>query len=333
MALFAMRFDLRDPGLSEVSLADRYTAAVEMAAYAEERGFVAVVLSEHHGSSDGYLPSALTLAAAVAVRTSRIAIRIAALAAPLHDPIRLAEEAAVVDLLSHGRLGLVLANGYVAGEFEMFGVPIKQRVARTVETIETLQKAWTGEPFTYRDRTVVVRPLPHRPGGPPIELGGSSAAAARRAARLGLGFTPVDKESWQAYRDERVALGQADPGELLRSDGRFFHLADDLDAAWEQVAPHALHETNAYSAWLEEAGAAGPYRHFSDADALRASGDYRVLTPEALAEELHAAGPFTLATFHPLMGGLSPELGWDSLRRVEQVQRHLAELEASAAQA
>jgi alkanesulfonate monooxygenase SsuD/methylene tetrahydromethanopterin reductase-like flavin-dependent oxidoreductase (luciferase family) len=326
VALFILRFDLRDPGLSGVPRAERYRAALDMAEYAEERGFVAVVLSEHHGSEDGYLPSALTFAAAVAARTSRIRIQVAAIAAPLHDPVRLAEQAAVVDLIAQGRLALVLANGYVPAEFAMAGVPMPERVARTVETVETLRSAWTGERFDYRGRSVLVRPAPHAAGGPAIELGGSSDGAARRAARLGVGFVPTEKGPWEVYRKERIALGHDDPGELFRSDSRFFHLSDEPDADWDRIAPYAMHESNAYARWLAEAGG-GIYKAYDDADALRASGDYRVLPPRALAEELHAEGPFALATFHPLMGGLAPELGWESLRRVEAVQRELTILD------
>ncbi|MFN2537058.1 MAG: LLM class flavin-dependent oxidoreductase [Mycobacteriales bacterium] len=326
MALFVLRFDLRDPGLSDVPRATRYRAALDMAEYAEERGFAAVALSEHHASEDGYLSSALTFAAAVAARTRRIRIQIAAIVAPLHDPVRLAQQAAVVDLISEGRLSLVLANGYVPAEFAMADVPMRERVARTVETIETLRKAWTAEPFEHRGRTVLVTPAPHTPGGPAIDLGGSSDAAARRAAQLGIGFVPTETGPWETYRKERVALGHDDPGELFRSDSRFFHLSDDPDADWDRIAPYAMHESNAYARWLAEAGG-GIYQAYDDVDALSASGDYRALTPAALAAELHAGGPCAMATFHPLMGGLPPALGWESLRRVEDVQRELATVE------
>src|SRR5688500_9443229 len=209
---FAVRFDLRNPAFAGVTGADRYQAALDMAEWADANGSLMVVLSEHHGCDDGYLPSALTMAAAVAARTSRVLVQVAAVVASLHDPLRLAEEAAVVDLLSGGRLRLVVAAGYVPGEFDMFGVSLGARGKQVDETINALRQAWTGEPFEFRGRTVHVTPRPHQPGGPPLSVGGSTAAAARRAARLGADFMPSVPDVWKHYREERVAMGEADPG-------------------------------------------------------------------------------------------------------------------------
>ncbi len=132
--------------------------------------------------------------------------------APFHDPIRLAEDAAVVDRISGGRLDLIIANGYVPSEFEMFGVGLSERVARTTEAIETLRQAWTGEPFEHRGRRAQVTPAPHQEGGPKLTLGGSSEAAARRAARIADGFMPSTPDVWEHYA-RRVREGrEARPG-------------------------------------------------------------------------------------------------------------------------
>ena len=317
MAYFGIRFDLRDPGISGVPLADRYAAALAMAEWADRIGFVSLTLSEHHGSPDGYLPSPLPMAAAMAARTERISIQIAAMVAAFHDPIRLAEDAAVVDLVSGGRLELVIANGYVADEFAMFGVPVGERAARTSEVIETLRMAWTGEPFEFRGRTVRVTPRPHRPTGPKLSLGGSSDAAARRAARLGVSFRPSTNAVWHTYRAERVALGGSDPGDFYGGDTTATFLATDVDRAWDAIGPYVLHEANAYGAWAAAAGADTGYSEAVDVDALRATGQYNVLTPDDLVAQLDAQGPLGFALFHPLMGGISPDLGWASLRLLE----------------
>jgi alkanesulfonate monooxygenase SsuD/methylene tetrahydromethanopterin reductase-like flavin-dependent oxidoreductase (luciferase family) len=288
-----------------------------MAEWADRLGFGFLVLSEHHGSPDGYLPSPLVLAAAVAARTERITIHVAAMVASFHDPLRLAEDAAVVDLVSQGRLELVIANGYVADEFAMFGVPMGERASRTTEVVRTLQQAWTGEPFEHRGRMVQVTPRPFRERGPGLSLGGSSEAAARRAARLGIGFQPSTSEVWDAYRTECVARGGPDPGEHLGGDTSFTFVADDVDAGWAAIAPYAMHEANAYGAWAAEAGIATGYRRADSAEELRATGQYRVVTPAELVAELTAPGTFGLAIVHPLMGGIPPELGWESLRLIE----------------
>ncbi|MDP1820818.1 MAG: LLM class flavin-dependent oxidoreductase [Acidimicrobiales bacterium] len=249
MAYLGIRFDLRNPEIAGTGMAERYAAALDMAEWADRLGFSFLRLSEHHGSPDGYLPSPLTMAAAVAARTDRISVQVAAMVASFHDPLRLAEDAAVVDLIARGRLELVIANGYVEEEFAMFGVPMGERAARTTAAVEVLRRAWTGEPFEHQGRTVCVTPAPFRPRGPKLALGGSSEAAARRAARLGVSFRPSTTAVWEAYRAERVALAGSDPGPYLGGDASFTFLALDVDAGWKAIAPYALHEANAYGSW------------------------------------------------------------------------------------
>lgn len=319
MAYLALRFDLRNPPLAATSMQDRYRAALDMAAWADGLGFGSVTLSEHHGSDDGYLPSPVAMAAAIAARTETIRINIAALVASFHDPLRLAEDLAVVDLVSGGRLDVVITNGYVAREFAAFGQPLSARARRTAETVAVLRQAWSGEPFEFRGRSVRITPLPAQPGGPPILLGGSSEAAARRAARIADGFTPSTPEVWKYYRDELVSSGRPDPGPHGGGDTGFFHLAVDPGDGWRQIGPYALHETNSYGQWMADGGvgAAGGYVPMTDVEALRGSGQYRVLTPEELLRQLRDAGPAGVAVFHPLMGGIPPDIGWSSLRLFE----------------
>jgi alkanesulfonate monooxygenase SsuD/methylene tetrahydromethanopterin reductase-like flavin-dependent oxidoreductase (luciferase family) len=321
MPFFALRFDLRNPAFAGVSMSERYQAALDMSEWADRLGFVAIVLSEHHGVDDGYLPSPLTMAAAIAARTKTARISLAAVVGPFYDPLRLAEDLAVVDLISGGRLDVAIANGYVADEFAMFGRRLADRPAAAEEVVATLRAAWSGEPFTYRDRIVRVTPMPHQPGGPSLSLGGTSEPAARRAARLECGFSTPYPPAWEFYRDELLALGRPDPGPHPGGDTSFFHLATDVDKGWDAVAPYALHEATSYGRWMADAGigsAGGWAAPPADADELRATGQYRVLTPDDLVAELKAAGPYGFALFHPMMGGIPPELGWSSLRLFEE---------------
>lgn len=317
MAYFGIRFDLRNPAFAGTPAAERYEAALDMAEWADRVGCAVLTLSEHHGSPDGYLPSPLPMAAAVAARTQRIQIYVAAMVAAFHDPLRLAEDAAVVDLLSRGRLHLVIAGGYVADEFAMFGVPMGERAPRTTETIQVLQQAWTGEPFEHRGRMVRVTPRPHRPGGPELLLGGSSEPAARRAARLGVGYQPSGDASWPAYRDECVAQGRADPGPYLGGDTRVTIVADDPEATWEAIAPYALHEAQAYGTWASEAGIDTGYTAAEDADTLRATGQHRIVTPDELVAELSSPDAHPYVQLHPMLGGIPPAVAWESLQLVE----------------
>lgn len=319
MALFGIRFDFRNPPIAGTSMTERYHAALDMVEWADRLGFVTAVLSEHHGCADGYLPAPLPMAAAFAARTKQIRINIAAIVASFHDPIRLAEDMAVVDCISGGRLDVVITNGYVDSEFAMFDCSLSERPKRTTEMVKTLRQAWTGEPFEFRGRTVCVTPRPHQEGGPKITMGGSSEPAARRAARLGDNYMPSTPGLWDFYRDECIKLGKPDPGPYLGGDTSFFHLADDVEKGWAQIAPYALHEVNAYGEWMAQAGTAGVggYEPITDADALRATGQYRVLTPDEFVEEMKAKGEFGFALFHPMMGGIPPEVGWESLRLFE----------------
>ncbi len=314
-----MRFDLRNPAFAGVPIADRYAAALDMAEFADRHGFLMVILSEHHGSPDGYLPSAVPFAAAIAARTQHLRVMIAALVTSFHDPLKLAEDLAVIDAISGGRLDVVLVNGYTLHEFEMFDQPLAGRVVRTKELVETLQSAFTGQPFDYRGRSVQITPAPATPGGPPLLLGGSTAPAARRAARLGMGFLPAGAQTWEDYRAACLEYERPDPGPWLGGDTSFIHVARDVERGWEQIGPHALHEANSYGQWMAEAGigGAGGYTPFADLAELRATGQYRVLTPEQLVDELKAGGPFASATLHPMMGGIPPAVAWESLRLIE----------------
>ena len=200
--LFAMRFDFRNPASVGTTAADRYEAAIEMAEWAEGLGCVSIAISEHHGATDGYLPSPIPVVAAMAARTRQVRFNIAALIAPFYEPLRLAEDLIVLDHLSRGRVDVIVAGGYVHEEFAMFGVPMNERAKRVTETVSTLRGAFSGEPFTFRGREVRVTPGPYRQGGPSVSLGGSSEVAARRAARIADGFEPSVPEVWEFYRDE-----------------------------------------------------------------------------------------------------------------------------------
>lgn len=315
MPKILLRYDMRAPAFG-ASAEVLYAAALEQASWADSRGFDAVQVSEHHGSDDGYLPSPIVLLGAIAARTQRLRLQIAALVLPLNDPLRVAEDLAVLDILSGGRVELVVVAGYVPAEFAMFDRALADRSALVEEGIGVLKRAWTGEPFVYRGRSVRITPRPLQRPRPPILLGGSSPAAARRAARIADGFVPAVKGVYADYLRELSRLGASAPpgggqGPL------FLHVCDDPERDWALIAPHALHEMNAYGRWMSETQTAGPYHPVQDAATVRQTGLYRVVTPEeciALAKEL---GPDGTLLLHPLMGGLAPELGWASLETFE----------------
>jgi alkanesulfonate monooxygenase SsuD/methylene tetrahydromethanopterin reductase-like flavin-dependent oxidoreductase (luciferase family) len=314
--LFGLRFDFRNPAFAGTTMTERYAAALDMAAWADALGCVNISISEHHGSDDGYLPSPIPVLAAMAARTTQVRFAIAALIAPFYDPIRLAEDMVVLDNLSGGRVDLIVAAGYVHEEFAMYDVPMSERGKRVAETVTTLKAAFSGEPFEFRGRTIQVTPAPDRPGGPSVSMGGSSKPAAVRAARLADGFIPTDAEVWQYYRDEVLALGRPDPGASPIDKVETVALAKDVEVGWKELGPYFLHETNAYGIWQAQDDISSPYRRFDDIDALREGGIYRIITPDEMIEEQKAA-PFPFGMFHPMCGGIPPELAWTSLKLFE----------------
>jgi alkanesulfonate monooxygenase SsuD/methylene tetrahydromethanopterin reductase-like flavin-dependent oxidoreductase (luciferase family) len=303
-----------------------YAAALDQVEWADALGFDSGGLGEHHASPDGYDPSPLILASAMGGRTRRIRVPTAAVRAPLYDPIKLAEEAAVAQLATGGRLILGLGGGYRPAEFESFGVDLADRWRLVGETIEVLRRAWTGEPFEWKGRTCRVTPRPDP--APPILLGGGTPAAARRAARIADGwFPPLEPRLWSPYRDECLKLGKPDPGEYPRQGPIFLWVSKQPEKDWERLMPHVLHQLRSYQEWTIEAfgRAAGPYAKGVSEEAVRRSDAYRVLTPEqtlALAEEL---GPHSVLYLNPLLSGIDPAFARSMLDLYErEVHPHLS---------
>ena len=186
----SLAYDMRAPDMGAPAV-DLYTAAVEQSAWADQHGFATVVVMEHHATTDGYLPSPIVLGAAIAGATERILIRLSLVLLPLYHPLRAAEDLAVLDLVSGGRMRLTVGLGYREEEYRQFGVNIKRRPSLMEEAVEALKQAWTGEPFEFRGETV--RILPVRRSAPGRR---SSWAAHRRPAPSGPPASPTATSRW-----------------------------------------------------------------------------------------------------------------------------------------
>ncbi|MEU1956022.1 LLM class flavin-dependent oxidoreductase [Nocardia rhamnosiphila] len=311
-----LRYDMRAPGFG-APIGPLYAAAVEQTAWAESHGFEVVHLAEHHGAEDGYCPSPLVLAGAIAGRTSRIRIDLSAIVLPMHDAVRLAEDLVILDIIAGpGRLSIVAAIGYRHREFEMFGVEFTERAAVYEEALEALRSAWSGEAFTYRGRPVRVTPTPVTPGGPPIHLGGNAKPSARRAARLGYGYQPVTPELYDFFVEECTKYDRRTPGPFRRHRPGFLHVTNDVERDFELIAPHILHQSNTYAQWAaERPGTApnGPWSGYENAEAIRKDPAMWIVTPEECLKRARELGPDEELQFHPLLGGLDPDLAWSSL--------------------
>lgn len=313
-------YDMRAPDFG-APRSELYRAALDQVAWADELGFDIVGLGEHHGSADGYNPSPLPLACAMAARTRNIKLRTSVLLAPLYDPVKLAEDAAVTQTISDGRLLLGIGAGYRPSEFESFGKKLEDRWQAMGDICRFLRQAWTGEPFEWQGRTCIVTPKPE-PCPPPVLLGGSSAAAARRAARIADDwFPPLDARLWRPYREECLKLGKLDPGEYPAHGPIFLWIAQDPAAAWERLLPHVQHQLRSYAAWTEEAFGkpSGPYAgHEMTAESVMQSPAYKVLTPDEALAMASDMGDHSVLYLNPLLAGIDPDYSWQMLKLYER---------------
>lgn len=312
--MFILRFDFRLGPQSDATMGDLYAAALEMTEWAEANGAMMALFSEHHASSDGYLPSPLVMAGAAAARTSTLPINIGALLALMYDPVKLAEDMVVLDHLSRGRVNYTIGLGYRPEEFAMFGVDPKQRGRIMDERLDVLRRALAGERFEWDGRSIHVTPAPFTDGGPMIAYGGGTIAAARRAARLGMMFMPQHSDPGLAEAYDEAATEAGNPTGMCMTppagSPTSLFLADDVDRAWNLLGPHLLHDATMYADWMGDAASASGSTATTVEDLRAESGAYRIVTPDearALRDE------FGLLALQPLCGGIPPVLAWESL--------------------
>ena len=258
------------PAGSSQSWEDLYADELALAVAAEEAGFDSVWVSEHHFTDDGYLSAMFPMMAAIAARTSRVEIGTNVILAPMHHPLRLAEDAATVQCLSGGRLVLCLAIGYRDEEFDAWGVPKSERVPRIVEHLEVCRKAFTGERFSHSGpvlevENLVVRPAPATP--PPIWLGGWVDAAVERAGEIGDGYispagAPEDTRRRLALLDaaaERAGRDRPVPA----GTGHIVQITDSTGPS-EGMRAGAAHILANYGEWYSTSSDYGGGREFGE---------------------------------------------------------------------
>lgn len=315
-------FTAQVPPGSGKSFEREYREMLDLVRLAESLRFDSAWVSEHHGSGDGYMPSLLTTLAAFAAATDRIKLGTGLILAPFHDPIRLAEDAATVDLISGGRLILGLGLGWREEEFRMFGVSFGERLRRTMETVEILRLAWTGERFSYRGKIysydqVLITPPPARPI--PIYLGGMVPPAIRRAGRIADGYVRTRGGWVEEMRrdvhmfDEAARAAGRDPSTLGFAQLQNAFVWDQGDA-WDVVKEGVGRHLGIYGGWA--AGGDTPEKGFllapPDEEALRRT------TPSGTPREVaHALRPIVeafadRAEFHLVVRLYYPGMDFDT---------------------
>lgn len=324
MATLCVKYECRNPAaLACMSMAEVYDTALEQIAWIDSLGFpVTINFCEHHGADDAYLPSPMLLAAAAARVTRHVRLQVNVIV-PFSDPLRVAEDVAVLDQLSNGRAEVLLLGGYVASELAMFGIDPMQRGLLMEEMLQTLRQAWSGAPFTFRGRTARVTPSPLQRPYPPLSMGGSSAPAARRAAREGAYFIAGVPQLNAVYLEECAKLGRV-PSYQAEMPFGFLFVSEDPERDWARLAPFCLYETNCYARWQSGTGLDMLFGSALDADQLRALGTYQVVRPERVLEAAARFARTDALILHPLISGLDREFSWSLLRGFfERVAPHV----------
>lgn len=285
---FGLWYDFRNPDRNR-PFSSFYAEVLDQIGWAEQRGLGSVWLTEHHFCADGYSPSPFVLGSAIAQRTSRMRIGTNLIVSPLHNPVRLAEDAATLSLLSGGRFDLGVGQGYWAQEFEAFGRQLRHRPSLLEEGVEVIRRAWSGssEGFTgrrYRLPAVAVTPVPEHP--PQLLVGAMADVAIERAARIGDGFLSTQNAHQASYLAAVERLGR--PVEDARIyAGQWAIIADDPERVWSRIGHHALDQLNQYISW----GAFGPpdeVPRFTDAAQIVEAGAYQLMDAETAVTELTA---------------------------------------------
>ena len=314
--MFTLRFDMRAPE-EGAPTTDLYAAAIDMCSWAETRGAIVAVLSEHHATEDGHLPVPQILASAIAARTKQLAILLAAVPITFWDPVRLAEEISVLDIISNGRVSYAFGIGHRPEEYEHFGIDMHQRGTVADEALALLRQLLTGEAVDHDGRRIHVTPPPRTAGGPYLLIAGGSKAAARRAARYGLGFiSQTDSPGLKDFYEFECRANGYEPGAIqlpMPCAPTTVFVADDVDTAWDELGPYLLHDVVTAASYRHGDDSVASISRAESVTALRAGqSPYRIFTLDEAAAYIRNGRPLPLL---PLCGGLPPDIAWPYLER------------------
>lgn len=256
-------YDFRNPPESGIDMPTLYAGIMDQVVMLDRLGLDLVWFTEHHFLDDGYLPSWVPVAAAMAARTNRVRFSCDVCLLPFNHPVRLAEDLAVLDNLSNGRIEIGVGMGYAPHEFKGFGLPVSRRVSLTDEGIEVLRRCFTGEKFSFHGKRydfedVRIRPGYVQPGGPPLWIAAMSEAGAQRCARFDANLLPQGPRAmvldpWHtALRDSGRDAGRYRIG-IIRS----CLVTDDAERDWPRVRAAERYRGQVYKSFSSGSGAGG----------------------------------------------------------------------------
>ena len=313
-----MWFDLRVPRWTGRKSGETYRAALDMCQWADEMGFQAVTIGEHHTTDDQYNSSPVQVAGAIGARTKALQLRMIILS-PFYNPLRLAEDLAVLNLMTDNRAVPVISAGYRPAEYDMYGLRRDDRANAVEETVQVLRDAWSGQPFRYRGRHIgICSPVPDVP--PRLLMGASFPKMIRKAAAIADGLSPAEARLYDMFREERKKLGKSDPGEFPHQGTDFMFITEDPESAWEMLVPYWTHSSKIYNKWAAEVGKPvnDKFPLATTVEELKAIPLYKVMTPEQCIEYAKSLGENGELRFQPMPGGLDPEIAWSSLKLFEK---------------
>ena len=285
---YGLWYDFRNPTQWQQGNEQFYAERLAQISRAEQLGFGSCWLTEHHFCEDGYTPSPLVLAAAIAARTERMRLGTNLMLLPLHDPVRVAEDAATLSLTSGGRFDLGVGIGYRQLEFDHFGRKLSHRPSLVEEGIEILRRSWSGKPVNFSGKRfevgdLAVTPVPETT--PKVYLGGMVEPAIQRAARVADGFLCTGGIGIDIYNEALVQQGKSlDDGDIIL--GCWAIIAEDPEAEAAKIGDHILYQINEYIKW----GAFGPPEAtplFEDAPTAIENGLYQLWDADTAVAELN----------------------------------------------
>ena len=258
MLNFGLLLPFRNPKKWARSFADIYAEHIDSAVYAEELGYDTIWTTEHHFSEDGWSPSLLPILSAIGARTTTIRIGTFVIVLPFHHPVRIAEDAATVDIISNGRLDLGFGQGYWLSEFASFNISRKQRVSRLTEGIEIIKHCFEDESFSFDGkywqlRDIELSPRPIQKPSPPIWVAAQAENSARRVARLGHHLSGTGGEDLQRYYDSELEKMGRSVDQHLISQCRAVYLAETEKKAWDDCEEHLHYMMSLYDKRYKEA--------------------------------------------------------------------------------
>lgn len=289
---FGFIYDFRNPEQWRRPWAEHYAETLDFIAWSETVGYTGAWIPEHHRASDGYVPSPAAVLGAIAARTRTLRLGTGVALAPLHQPVRFAEEMALLQILSQGRLEVQLALGYRSRETAMFGVDFRKRGAIFDEFLEIVTRLWDGETVTFSGNHFSVhdaRIMPPPPARIPLYIGGFADKALDRVVRYGDGYFG-DPRSSARYR-EKLAIAGKDPASArIRIPCLFTAVAHDTASALAELAPFFHHVNNSYGEWNHEdkAGEDGPAIAAMSLEEYIASGALEIITPGQAIDKFRA---------------------------------------------